>query len=164
MCCYVSPLQDPHRLHYEPSELKVFENIECEWPLFFELLLLDALIRGDTPAIKSYREKLESVVIRDGSEGLVTVPELYQVPEDKVREGEEREGEKEWLTMVAGVVGVPEATQSGQSPWTQEAAHVVSESLYSVWSAGGGAAQYWRDRPSQSQTFHGCPARPSRPE
>ena len=64
----------------------MFENIECEWPLFFELLLLDALIRGDTPAIKSYREKLERVVIRDEGEGLVAVPELYLVPEDKVRE------------------------------------------------------------------------------
>lgn len=77
--------QDPHRLHYEPSELKVFENIECEWPLFFELLLLDALIRGDYSAIKNYRDKLESVVLRDEEEeDIVTVPELYLVPEDKV--------------------------------------------------------------------------------
>jgi phosphorylase kinase alpha/beta subunit len=81
---YQTVKEDPHRLHYEPSELKVFENIECEWPLFFELLLLDALIRGDTPAIKSYRKRLESVVLRDEAEGIVTVPELYLVPEDKV--------------------------------------------------------------------------------
>lgn len=65
----------------------MFENIECEWPLFFELLLLDAIIRGDTPAIKSYREKLEGVVLRDDEEEIVTVPELYFVPEDKVRGG-----------------------------------------------------------------------------
>lgn len=62
----------------------MFENIECEWPLFFELLLLDALIRGDTSAIKNYREKLERVVLRDEEEDIVTVPELYLVPEDKV--------------------------------------------------------------------------------
>lgn len=62
----------------------MFENIECEWPLFFELLLLDALIRGDTPAIKSYRQKLEGVVLRAEADGIVTVPELYLVPEDKV--------------------------------------------------------------------------------
>ena len=62
----------------------MFENIECEWPLFFELLLLDALIRGDTAGIKIYRKKLEGVVLRDEEEGLVTVPELYLVPEDKV--------------------------------------------------------------------------------
>lgn len=62
----------------------MFENIECEWPLFFELLLLDALIRGDTSAIKNYREKLERVVLQDEEEDIVTVPELYLVPEDKV--------------------------------------------------------------------------------
>ena len=62
----------------------MFENIECEWPLFFELLLLDALIRGDTAGIKIYRKKLEGVVLRDETEGIVTVPELYLVPEDKV--------------------------------------------------------------------------------
>lgn len=112
VCC--SP-QDPHRLHYEPSELKVFENIECEWPLFFELLLLDALIRGDSTGVKSYRQKLEAVVLKDEKEGLVTVPELYLVPEDKVGEREERGDEG--LLVVAGIVGVPAASQPGQSPW-----------------------------------------------
>ena len=40
-------LEDHSRLHYEPSELKVFEHVECEWPLFFTYLLLDAHYRGD---------------------------------------------------------------------------------------------------------------------
>ena len=40
-------LEDTSRLHYEPSELKLFEHIECEWPLFFTYLLLDAYYRGD---------------------------------------------------------------------------------------------------------------------
>lgn len=40
-------LQDPNRLHYEPWELAVFENIECEWPMFFANLVLDGLFRGD---------------------------------------------------------------------------------------------------------------------
>ena len=62
----------------------MFENIECEWPLFLELLLLDALIRGDCSAVTEYRKKLEDVVLRDGEDGIVTVPELYLVPEDKV--------------------------------------------------------------------------------
>ena len=62
----------------------MFENIECEWPLFLELLLLDALIRGDCSAVTEYRKQLEDVVLRDGEDGIVTVPELYLVPEDKV--------------------------------------------------------------------------------
>ena len=39
--------QDPHRLHYEPWELQVFENIECEWPMFYAYLVLDGLFKGD---------------------------------------------------------------------------------------------------------------------
>ncbi|HEY9690056.1 MAG TPA: glycoside hydrolase family 15 protein, partial [Coleofasciculaceae cyanobacterium] len=40
-------LEDTSRLHYEPYELKRFEHIECEWPLFWTYLMLDALFRGD---------------------------------------------------------------------------------------------------------------------
>lgn len=40
--CFVS-LQDPNRLYYESAELKLFENIECEWPLFWTYLILDGI-------------------------------------------------------------------------------------------------------------------------
>ena len=36
-------LQDPNRLYYESAELKLFENIECEWPLFWTYLILDGI-------------------------------------------------------------------------------------------------------------------------
>lgn len=39
-------LQDPNRLHYEPWELQVFERIECQWPMFFALFVLDGLFNG----------------------------------------------------------------------------------------------------------------------
>ena len=45
---------------------------------------MDALIRGDAPAVKNYRQKLEGVVLKNEEEGVVTIPELYVVPEDKV--------------------------------------------------------------------------------
>ena len=44
-------IEDAGRLHYEPWELKQFEHIECEWPLFFVYLMLDALFRGDADAV-----------------------------------------------------------------------------------------------------------------
>lgn len=46
--------EDPTRLYYEPSELKVFENIECEWPLFWCYLILDACFRGDREAVSFF--------------------------------------------------------------------------------------------------------------
>ncbi|TVP64605.1 MAG: glycosyl hydrolase family 15, partial [Nodularia sp. (in: Bacteria)] len=41
-------LEDGQRLHYEPGELKQFEHLECEWPLFFTYLFLDGLFRGNS--------------------------------------------------------------------------------------------------------------------
>ena len=35
---YKTPRENKDRLHYEAWELRHFERIECEWPLFFCLL------------------------------------------------------------------------------------------------------------------------------
>jgi len=51
---YKTAKEDPSRLYYEPSELKVFENIECEWPLFFCYLILDACFRGDREMVRLF--------------------------------------------------------------------------------------------------------------
>ncbi len=40
-------LEDKSRLHYEPWELKKFENIESEWPVFYTYMYLDGLFRSD---------------------------------------------------------------------------------------------------------------------
>ena len=97
--------QDSSRLHYDPAELKVFENIECEWPVFLALLLIDSKIKGDQAyvshafsfppplpvviwlsswlQINHYQKMLErtTLVSRDGLERM---PELYYVPVNKV--------------------------------------------------------------------------------
>ncbi|AOV16047.1 glycosyl hydrolase family 15 [Acidihalobacter aeolianus] len=71
-------IEDHSRLHYEPEEMLQFEHIECEWPLFFTYLLLYHLNRGDEGMARSYRERLETLLIdRDGERLL---PELYRVP------------------------------------------------------------------------------------
>ncbi|NMG19728.1 glycoside hydrolase family 15 protein [Brasilonema bromeliae] len=75
-------LEDKNRLHYEPLELKQFEHIECEWPLFFTYLFLDGLFRGEQEQVKHYQERLESLLIE--RDGLHLVPELFYVPEESV--------------------------------------------------------------------------------
>ncbi|MEX2367634.1 MAG: glycoside hydrolase family 15 protein, partial [Pseudohongiellaceae bacterium] len=50
-------LEDHGRLHYEPEELRNFENLESEWPLFFAFLYLDALFANDTERSDDYRKK-----------------------------------------------------------------------------------------------------------
>ncbi|MBV9849940.1 MAG: glycoside hydrolase family 15 protein [Armatimonadetes bacterium] len=81
-------LEDAGRLHYEAWELKQFEHIECEWPLFFVYLLLDALFRGDAPAARDYRARLEGVLVE--RDGLPLLPELYSVPADRIEEERRR--------------------------------------------------------------------------
>jgi len=40
----------------------MFENIECEWPMFFCYLIIDALFAGDKEAASEYIERLEEVI------------------------------------------------------------------------------------------------------
>ncbi len=75
-------LEDTKRLHYEPWELKQFENIECEWPLFFTYLALDGLFRNDKEQFKYYQERLETLVVE--RDGLHLLPELYYVPTENI--------------------------------------------------------------------------------
>ncbi|MBW4554555.1 MAG: glycoside hydrolase family 15 protein [Trichormus sp. ATA11-4-KO1] len=75
-------LEDSQRLHYEPWELKQFEHIECEWPLFFTYLFLDGLFRGDSQQVKDYQERLRSLLVEQDGVGLL--PELYYVPAENV--------------------------------------------------------------------------------
>uniref|UniRef100_A0A7N6FGP0 Phosphorylase b kinase regulatory subunit n=1 Tax=Anabas testudineus TaxID=64144 RepID=A0A7N6FGP0_ANATE len=90
-CCrfirdgYRCPKEDPSRLHYDPAELKLFENIECEWPVFWTYLILDGIFTGDQVQVEEYREALEGILIR-GKNGIKLVPELYSVPPEKVDE------------------------------------------------------------------------------
>jgi phosphorylase kinase alpha/beta subunit len=75
-------IEDAHRLHYEPLELKQFEHIECEWPLFFTYLMLDALFRGDRPQADDYHRRLQPLLVEQN--GFHLLPELYYVPADKI--------------------------------------------------------------------------------
>ncbi|KAG7321424.1 hypothetical protein KOW79_015839 [Hemibagrus wyckioides] len=90
-CCrflrdgHKTPKEDPNRLYYESSELKLFENIECEWPLFWTYLILDGIFINSREQVQEYRDALEGILIK-GKDGLRLVPELYSVPPDKVDE------------------------------------------------------------------------------
>uniref|UniRef100_A0A8B9BXL5 Phosphorylase b kinase regulatory subunit n=1 Tax=Anser brachyrhynchus TaxID=132585 RepID=A0A8B9BXL5_9AVES len=90
-CCrflrdgYKTPREDPSRLHYDPAELKLFENIECEWPVFWTYFLIDGVFNEDKIQVEEYREALEGILIREKN-GIVLMPELYAVPPEKVDE------------------------------------------------------------------------------
>ncbi|XP_031440635.1 phosphorylase b kinase regulatory subunit alpha, skeletal muscle isoform isoform X2 [Clupea harengus] len=90
-CCrflrdgHKTPKEDPNRLYYESAELKLFENIECEWPLFWTYLILDGIFINSPEQVQEYREALEGILIKQ-KDGMRLLPELYSVPADKVDE------------------------------------------------------------------------------
>lgn len=75
-------LEDTSRLHYEPTELKQFEHIESEWPLFFTYLMLDGLCRGDQAQAEEYATKLASLCVE--VKGQALLPELYFVAAEQI--------------------------------------------------------------------------------
>ncbi|XP_055710189.1 probable phosphorylase b kinase regulatory subunit alpha isoform X2 [Phlebotomus papatasi] len=84
---YRTPREDPHRLYYERWELRMFENIECEWPLFFGYLVLFHAFQGesDKNLLNIYMQRLEDVMVRT-DEGIRLVPEMYTVPPEVVND------------------------------------------------------------------------------
>lgn len=83
-------IEDEGRLHYEEQELKQFEHIESEWPLFYTYLYLDAIFRDDKEQIAHYRERLNTVLVEQDGQQLL--PELYFVPEDHIEQERENPG------------------------------------------------------------------------
>ncbi|HWO13038.1 MAG TPA: glycoside hydrolase family 15 protein [Polyangiaceae bacterium] len=88
-------LEDEARLHYEPEELKQFEHIESEWPLFFAYLYLDCIFRGDAPGTLEYEQRLKSLLVQRS--GQWQLPELYYVPEAAIAAEREKPGSQERL-------------------------------------------------------------------
>ncbi|XP_037072970.1 LOW QUALITY PROTEIN: probable phosphorylase b kinase regulatory subunit alpha [Pollicipes pollicipes] len=76
---YMTCKEDRNRLYYEPWELRMFENIECEWPLFFCFLAIDRCYAGDLAAMDENLQKLEAVMVRT-EDGQKLAPEMYQIP------------------------------------------------------------------------------------
>ncbi|KAI1898894.1 hypothetical protein AGOR_G00077100 [Albula goreensis] len=90
-CCrflrdgHKTPKEDPNRLYYESAELKLFENIECEWPLFWTYLILDGIFINSPEQVQEYREALDGILIKQ-KDGIRLLPELYSVPPSRVEE------------------------------------------------------------------------------
>lgn len=80
---YKTPREDPSRLYYERWELRMFENIECDWPLFYGYLSLFHAFQGEKHIAHDYTQKLEEIMVRT-EDGMRLVPEMYAVPSESV--------------------------------------------------------------------------------
>ena len=81
---YKTSRENTSKLHYESWELRQFENIECEWPMFLCYLSINYIFSGKWEEARQISSQIEE--LRVPSEDLGVLPELYQVPEESVAE------------------------------------------------------------------------------
>ncbi|NWV52889.1 KPBB kinase, partial [Daphoenositta chrysoptera] len=80
---YRTALEDRTRRHYKPAEIKLFDGIECEFPLFFIFMIIDGIFRGNPTQVKEYQDLLDPL-LQHTPEGCPVVPKYYYVPADFV--------------------------------------------------------------------------------
>ncbi|KAM9607511.1 phosphorylase b kinase regulatory subunit beta isoform 5-T5 [Trichechus inunguis] len=80
---YRTSLEDPNRRYYRPAEIKLFDGIECEFPIFFLYMMIDGVFRGNPKQVKEYQDLL-TPVLHHTTDGYPVVPKYYYVPADFV--------------------------------------------------------------------------------
>ncbi|CAO2610769.1 Phosphorylase b kinase regulatory subunit beta, partial [Lemmus lemmus] len=80
---YRTSLEDPNRRYYKPAEIKLFDGIECEFPIFFLYMMIDGVFRGNLQQVKEYQDLL-TPLLHQTTEGYPVVPKYYYVPADFV--------------------------------------------------------------------------------
>ncbi|PAV84588.1 hypothetical protein WR25_10127 [Diploscapter pachys] len=79
---YRTELEDTTRAFYEEHETSQFQDIECQFPMFFALISLTGYIRGEQNVGDYYWSKFKSALVNDDSvPGGFVVPECYAVDE-----------------------------------------------------------------------------------
>uniref|UniRef100_H3AF26 Phosphorylase b kinase regulatory subunit n=1 Tax=Latimeria chalumnae TaxID=7897 RepID=H3AF26_LATCH len=81
---YGTALEDKNRRYYKPAEIKLFDGIECEFPLFYIFMIIDGKLRALSVEGKSFHSR--SNVIKQSSPsnptGHAFIPKYYYVPGD----------------------------------------------------------------------------------
>uniref|UniRef100_A0A0A9Y8S2 Phosphorylase b kinase regulatory subunit n=2 Tax=Lygus hesperus TaxID=30085 RepID=A0A0A9Y8S2_LYGHE len=98
---YKCILEDPSRRFYLAGESKEFENIECEWPMFFILMIIDGMFKTLPGQVEEYQKLLQNVLRKDKN-GDPTVPMYFYLPKSALDEERANPGSQ---TKVASDIG-----------------------------------------------------------
>lgn len=66
---YKTCVEDKKRRYYEKGEIKHFENIECEWPLFYIFMIIDGVFKSLPDQISEYQDLLKQRIYLDQNGG-----------------------------------------------------------------------------------------------
>lgn len=62
---YKCIIEDKEKRYYEKGEIKNFEKIECEWPLFYLYMIIDGMFKSLPEQVTEYEELLKARIYID---------------------------------------------------------------------------------------------------
>ncbi|XP_060808968.1 probable phosphorylase b kinase regulatory subunit beta isoform X3 [Amyelois transitella] len=80
---YKCVLEDPNRRYYHEGELKEFDGIESEWPLFYVFMIIDGVFRTLPEQVEEYQKLLKNRIYMDEF-GDPVIPWYYYVPREGI--------------------------------------------------------------------------------
>nr|CAI5845347.1 unnamed protein product [Callosobruchus analis] len=76
-------IENPKKRYYEKGEIKNFEKIECEWPLFYIFMIIDGVFKTIPDQIQEYQDLLKERIMVD-HHGDPVIPMFFYVPEESM--------------------------------------------------------------------------------
>ncbi|XP_046550516.1 LOW QUALITY PROTEIN: phosphorylase b kinase regulatory subunit beta-like [Haliotis rubra] len=116
---YKTELEDKNRKYYRPAEIKNFDGIESEWPIFYLFIMIDCIFHGDKEGAEKYQKLLKPLLV-ESPDGLL-IPRYYYVPADKIDLEKSKPGSQKRLAS-------PEGSTDGIFMWGQ-AVYLISQLL-----------------------------------
>uniref|UniRef100_A0A3P9N6C3 Phosphorylase b kinase regulatory subunit n=1 Tax=Poecilia reticulata TaxID=8081 RepID=A0A3P9N6C3_POERE len=98
---YRTANEDQNRRYYKPAEMKLFDGIECEFPMFFIYMMIDGVFRGNKAQVKEYQDLLEPIIFQS-FEGHAVIPKYYYVPADFVEAEQSKHGSQKRFPSNSG--------------------------------------------------------------
>ncbi|XP_040919782.1 phosphorylase b kinase regulatory subunit beta isoform X2 [Toxotes jaculatrix] len=98
---YRTTNEDENRSYYKPAEMKLFDGIECEFPIFFIYMMIDGVFRGNKAQVKEYQDLLEPIIFQS-YEGHAVIPKYYYVPADFVEAEQNKHGSQKRFPSNSG--------------------------------------------------------------
>ncbi|XP_072527709.1 phosphorylase b kinase regulatory subunit beta isoform X2 [Salminus brasiliensis] len=102
---YRTANEDKNRRYYRPAEMKLFDGIECEFPIFFIYMIIDGVFRGNPAQVKEYQELLQDVIFQS-FDGHAVIPKYYHVPADFVEAEQKKHGSQKRFPSNSGRDGM----------------------------------------------------------
>ncbi|KAK9752586.1 Phosphorylase b kinase C-terminal domain [Popillia japonica] len=77
--------ENSEKRYYDKGEIKEFDGVECEWPMFYIFMIIDGVFKNLPDQITEYQELLKALIVLD-KHGDPKIPMYYYVPQQSIEQ------------------------------------------------------------------------------